>query len=109
MDLVNYITQEFPTSTIGPTLTKYGAKSQNRRRRHPHSVPCTRIQLQTGTIMVQHAPDLFCTPDELAHLLLNGGKDHDVQRDRGVKVVHLIRNPFNMAVSNYHYHARVPT
>ena len=46
--------------------------------------------------------------DQLAQLLLEGGRNH-TSYDRGVKVVHLVRNPFSMAVSNYHYHAQIPT
>ena len=108
MDLFDLITSEF--NGAGPNKTAYGNKSPVRRRRHKPNIPCARIQMKSGTISVQHAPDLFCSPEELARLLLDGGKEHkgdDV--DRGVKIVHLVRNPFNMAVSNYHYHARVPT
>jgi len=106
MDLVDFITGQFPGA--GPQLTRFGNKSPLKRRRHPPITPCARIHLQTGTIMVQHAPDLFCTPEELAHMLLEGGDDHQ-KRERGIKIIHLVRNPFNMAVSNYHYHAQIPT
>ena len=112
MDLVDFITKEFPHA--GPKLTEYGNTSPVRRRRHtPGKIPCARIYLQTGAIMVQHAPDFFCSPEQLKNILLEGGDGHGnngtLFNDRGVKVVHLVRNPFAMAVSNYHYHARVPT
>ena len=58
--------------------------------------------------LLYYRPDLFCTPEELAHILLEGGDGHK-NRERGVKIVHLVRNPFSMAVSNYHYHAQLPT
>ena len=106
-DLVDYIKYEFPD--VGPRITEYGNKSPLKRRRHPPVTPCSRIHLRTGTISVQHAPDLFCDPSDLAHILLEGGFQHSAERDRGVKVVHLVRDPYEMAVSNYHYHNQDPT
>lgn len=55
------------------------------------------------------SPDLFCTPDELVKIILNSGEKGKTEYDRGVKIIHLVRNPFSMAVSNYKYHARIPT
>jgi len=122
-DLVTYLQTHFPNT--GPGLTEHGNKSSVKRRRHPPKTPCARVHTLPGTISVQHAPDLFCTPEELAHMVMEGGAgrrsaaaaaataaaDHVGQNstDRGVKIVHLVRNPFEMAVSNYLYHARVPT
>lgn len=51
---------------------------------------------------------MFCTPEELAHMLLMGGRGHS-DDDRGVKIVHFVRNPFAMSISNYLYHAQLPT
>lgn len=114
MDLVDYLANEF--RDVGPQLTEFGNKSPVKRRRHPPNVPCARIgkYMETGSIIVQHAPDLFCTPEELLDMLLGHNRDNNGERrrlrlDRGVKVVHLVRDPFQMAVSNYHYHARLPT
>lgn len=114
MDLVDYLVNEF--HDVGPHLTEFGNKSPVKRRRHPPNVPCARIgkYMETGSILVQHAPDLFCTPTELLDMLLgherdNGERKRQLQLDRGVKVIHLVRNPFQMAVSNYHYHAQLPT
>ena len=67
------------------------------------------VCVKSHNIVGMCSPDLFCTPEELAHLLLDGGRGHVAERDRGVKIVHLVRNPFVMAVSNYHYHAQIPT
>ena len=113
MDLVDYLVNEF--HDVGPHLTEFGNKSPVKRRRHPPNVPCARIgkYMETGSIIVQHAPDLFCTPEELLDMLLGQNRDNGERRqlrlDRGVKVVHLVRDPFQMAVSNYHYHAQLPT
>ena len=54
----------------GPSLTEYGNHSPLKHRRHPPKTPCARIHLESGTILIQHAPDLFCTPEELAQMLL---------------------------------------
>lgn len=67
------------------------------------------VQIKWHLPMGIYSPDLFCTPEELAHLLLESGDGHYAKHDRGVKIIHLVRNPFAMAVSNYHYHAQIPT
>ena len=108
MDLVDYIVNKFPD--VGPSITEFGNKSPVKRRRHPANILCTRIgkHMHTGTITVQHAPDLFCTPEELLDILLESGTGR-TGYDTGVTVIHLVRNPFSMAVSNYHYHAQIPS
>jgi len=116
-DLVNLIIDEFPPP-IGPNITAKGVKSLVRRRMHTRTHLCSRLYLQPGTIAVQHAPDFFCSAEKLAKILLeegdarnknnNNNSDLMNKNDRGVKIVHLVRNPFNMAVSNYHYHAKKP-
>lgn len=107
MDLVDMVSAEF-SSEYGIRLGETGNKSPLTRRHHPSINPCSRFKLQTGTIGVQHAPDLFCNPENLSRILMEGGHNH-TSYDRGVKVVHLVRDPFNIATSNYRYHARMPT
>ena len=107
MDLVDMVSAEF-SSEYGIRLGESGNKSPLTRRHHPSINPCARFKLQTGTIGVQHAPDLFCNPENLSKILMEGGHNH-TSYDRGVKVVHLVRDPFNIAISNYRYHARMPT
>lgn len=109
-DLVNLLLTEFPPP-IGPNITKKGVKSLVRRRMHTPAHLCSRLYLQPGTIAVQHAPDFFCSPERLVNVLLNEGdhrKNNQYINDKGVKIIHLVRNPFTMAVSNYHYHAKYP-
>eukprot|EP00985_Skeletonema_marinoi_P002346 scaffold978_cov134-Skeletonema_marinoi.AAC.13 len=116
-DLVKLLIDEFPTP-IGPNITAKGVKSLVRRRMHTPVHLCSRLYLQPGTVAVQHAPDLFCNAEKLAKILLEEGghrknkdsNNNNVQssKDLGVKIVHLVRNPFSMAVSNYHYHAKNP-
>lgn len=86
-----------------------------RPRQHPSSGEgCTRIELPPGKIVVQEAPHLFCDTNSLAEMLLtNRGRFHreGEQRipKRGVKILHLVRDPFSMAISNYNYHSQDPT
>jgi hypothetical protein len=107
--LVNLITNEFP-SPIGPNITAKGVKSLVRRRTHTPAHLCSRLYFQSGSIAVQHAPDFFCTAERLAQMLLEerDKSNNNNNNDRGVKIVHLVRNPFTMAISNYHYHAKRP-
>lgn len=58
--------------------------------------------LQRGVINVQESPDLYCHVEELANIL-HGNETI------GTKILHFVRNPYSMAVSNYYYHAQVPT
>ena len=109
-DLVNLLLTEFPPP-IGPNITNKGVKSLVRRRMHTPAHLCSRLYLQPGTVVVQHAPDFFCSPERLVKVLLDEGdhrKNHHYINDKGVKIIHLVRNPFTMAVSNYHYHAKLP-
>ena len=86
-----------------------------RPRQHPSSAQgCTHIELPPGKIVVQEAPHFFCDTNNLAEMLLaNKGRFHreGEQRipKRGIKILHLVRDPFSMAVSNYNYHSQDPT
>ena len=102
MDLIDYMTNEFPN---GPKLTKFKNKSIVRRRNLPKNTRCAKIRLVSGTVAVQHAPDFYCSPENLARMLLEAGDGRE-PFDKGTKIIHLVRNPFSMAVSNYHYHAQ---
>ena len=86
-----------------------------RPRQHPSSGEgCTHIELPPGKIVVQEAPHFFCDTNSLAEMLLtNRGRFHreGEQRipKRGIKILHLVRDPFSMAISNYNYHSQDPT
>lgn len=59
------------------------------------------FELQMGKMYVQESPDLFCSDsDILSSINLSKG---------GTKIIHLVRNPFDMAISNYLYHAQIPS
>ncbi len=78
MDLIKFIANEFPSIK----LTEKKDKSIVRRRFLPGNSRCARIHLKSGAIAVQHAPDLYCSPENLAKILLEGGK-HRKQFDKG--------------------------
>ena len=58
--------------------------------------------LRDGTMYVQESPDLFCSDDDLLEGLT---KSHD----GGTKIIHFVRNPYEMVLSNYFYHSQDPT
>ncbi|KAL7530550.1 hypothetical protein ACHAWF_003430 [Thalassiosira exigua] len=69
---------------------------------------CGESSLAPGSITVVGAPELGrCKRDQLARTLLN---DPDPSREkRGVKIIHLVRDPYRWALSNYFFHAQDPT
>lgn len=50
---------------------------------------------------VQESPDLFCS-DEAILEAMNASKG-------GTKIIHFVRNSFDMAMSNYFYHSQDPS
>ena len=74
---------------------------------------CPSLKFQEG-IFVLSAPNFFCNEKALAELLLSGRDTSFLKKNRnrvrrGLKIIHLVRNPFSLAVSNYNYHAQQPT
>jgi len=68
---------------------------------------CTKLALRPGTVTVVDAPEFHCSTDELRRMFMSNPPPH-VRPKYGVKVVHLVRNPFKMAASNYRYHSLDP-
>ena len=70
------------------------------------TVRCSKLSLIPGSVTVIEAPEFHCNREKLANLLM-----HNQSRKKkwGVKLIHLVRNPFSMAVSNYLYHRQDPT
>lgn len=68
---------------------------------------CSELSFGPGTITIIEAPEFHCTGGELANILMNNPNPKKTKW--GIKIIHLVRNPFSMAVSNYHYHSQDPT
>ncbi|EJK48989.1 hypothetical protein THAOC_32173 [Thalassiosira oceanica] len=79
----------------------------NARDEFSRKTKCTKLNLEPGTVVVLEAPEFHCGREVLKHLIM----DHrNIRKQKwGVKLIHLVRNPFSMAVSNYHYHRQVDT
>mmetsp|Transcript_12385 Transcript_12385/g.29246 ORF Transcript_12385/g.29246 Transcript_12385/m.29246 type:complete len:668 (+) Transcript_12385:2162-4165(+) len=77
-----------------------------RARSHSPITKChPKFQLSAGAIHLQEAPDFFCSDSEVLDSMLDKSK----QGKKTTKIVHFIRNPFSMVLSNYFYHAQSPT
>mmetsp|Transcript_4037 Transcript_4037/g.9080 ORF Transcript_4037/g.9080 Transcript_4037/m.9080 type:complete len:418 (+) Transcript_4037:198-1451(+) len=101
--LVNYL-QKNLAFHFGSRLTK-GERVVPRRDFNAYT-KCTNLSLKPGTVTIIDAPQFHCKVDELRHLFMNNPEP--THKKFGVKVIHLVRNPFSMAVSNYHYHSLDP-
>jgi len=74
-----------------------------RPRTHDSDTNCpSNFTLVSSTIYLQEAPDMYCNESFLAKSMMMGGSTK-------VKVVHFVRNPFDMALSNYYYHSQENT
>ena len=65
------------------------------------------FNMSGGTMYIQEAPDLYCNISTLAKLLMTKELP-GAEPFGGTKIVHFVRNPFDMALSNYYYHAQQP-
>jgi hypothetical protein len=83
------------------------AENKFGKRKHNRRTLCPNMFLTAGEIAVQAAPNFFCDAETFAEMLLR--RTRDGRPKRGIKILHLVRNPFDMAVSNYNYHAQYPT
>ena len=108
---LSYSLQELILSNFPGLERENGA----RPRQHPSSGQgCAHIELPPGKVVVQEAPHFFCDTNSLSDMLLaNRGRFHRESEHRipkrGIKILHLVRDPFSMAVSNYNYHSQDPT
>ena len=79
------------------------ARSAYQVRNHCSESQCPRdFGLRIGTMYIQESPDFYCSLSEISSSMISG-------REGGTKIVHFVRNPFDMAVSNYFYHSQDPT
>mmetsp|Transcript_24826 Transcript_24826/g.49474 ORF Transcript_24826/g.49474 Transcript_24826/m.49474 type:complete len:518 (-) Transcript_24826:75-1628(-) len=97
-------------------------------RRHDRKTNCpTGFSLEKSAIYLQESPDFFCSDEDLTNKLLGILPDGEILKmketvaddnllhnkledeTKGTKIIHLVRNPFDMALSNYFYHSQDPT
>jgi len=100
--LGNWIQSAFPQRQhLGATNCPAGPLSKRGKGKPIHTTRGTKFQLQSSTIHIQESPDLFCSVDDLL--------DAMSLAKAGTKIIHLIRNPFEMTLSNFFYHSQTPT
>jgi len=99
-------TNDIHNSTIFRIPEKNWGSIQ-RPRQFNFSTKCQdTYHLEGGLIHVQESPDLFCNVDALVDILLN---EDDIRTSRETRIIHFVRNPYSMALSNYFYHSQDPT
>lgn len=73
------------------------------RRHHDQYTKCPKdVDMRRSMIYVQVSPNFFCDIKTLAVELLSHKKKTKI------KIIHLVRNPFSMAISNFNYHSAYP-
>jgi hypothetical protein len=94
------------TSTIFHIPEKnWGSIQQPRKFNHTTKCP-ENFRLEGGYINVQESPDLYCNVEALVDVLLNVD---DIKATQETRIIHFVRNPYSMALSNYFYHTQDPT
>lgn len=97
---------------INSNLNQFGGRPLKRMHVQPRGdfnskTKCSDMSFAPGTITVIGGPQFHCTTEQLRDILLS--HPDPKQPKWGVKIIHLVRNPFTMAVSNYLYHSQDPT
>jgi hypothetical protein len=108
--LNQYISDERLPSSLNFTIPQdksWGSIQQPRKFGETHCPDYFR--LNRGVINVQESPDFYCSVDEMAKILLDDQYGNETHSREGTKIVHFVRNPYSMVLSNYYYHAQVPT
>ena len=57
------------------------------------------MRIHSGRLYLQESPDLFCSVKELKKTI----------KAPKAKIIHFVRNPFDMLLSNYKYHSQDPS
>ncbi|KAL7544552.1 hypothetical protein ACHAWF_007932 [Thalassiosira exigua] len=72
----------------------------NPRSQFNAETKCTDLNFERSTVTILESPEFHCNMQKLRSLFM----DHDDKRQEkwGVKVIHLVRNPFSIIVSNYY-------
>lgn len=102
--------------------TKHDEKGKKRKRirgikkrTHDMNTECPRGHYPCGYALILTSPDFFCSNDVLDEVLEPTGpnpyrmKMNAQKIAYGTKIIHMVRDPFEMALSNYFYHSQSPT
>lgn len=107
--LRSHAVEHFATPSRQPETFRIPEKSWGSiqlPRHHEEGTNCPGVfRLEGGTINVQESPDFYCDVEEMARVLLD---EDEVAKTRGTKIVHFVRDPLSMALSNYYYHSQDP-
>jgi hypothetical protein len=92
--------ERFAFDTIGGWTKSAFAPRRHFSETHcPRGYRSTPFQIKRGQLYLQESPDFFCDVKELETSILA----------RKAKIIHFVRNPFDMVMSNYLYHSQKPT
>ena len=95
--------RDFITNSTEIDIKHNGEENAFARRHHDQYTKCPKdVDMRRSMIYVQVSPNFFCDIQTLAVELLSHKKKTKI------KIIHLVRNPFSMAISNFNYHAAYP-
>jgi len=89
---------------VGGNLTLIDVDRHDYVRTAGMDTGCTQFNLEQGQVAILEQPEFHCSSARLKKIFM---EHRDGSREKwGVKLIHLTRNPFNMAVSNYCRHVQ---
>ena len=94
---------------VGGNLTFVDVDRHDYVRTNGMDTGCTQFNLEQGNVAILDGPEFHCSSKRLKKILM---EHRDLSREKwGVKMIHLARNPFKMAVSNYcrHVQEKIPS
>mmetsp|Transcript_21144 Transcript_21144/g.43665 ORF Transcript_21144/g.43665 Transcript_21144/m.43665 type:complete len:539 (-) Transcript_21144:77-1693(-) len=102
----------------GSTSRKIFGVPYKYKREHDKETKCPKFgRIFPGMVSVVTAPNLFCPSEKIRQILMQSRSNTTRARiirgtprlHRGFKIIHMVRNPYDMAISNYFYHSQVPS
>lgn len=94
------ITKKIKSAVSSLTSIRRGERVYLRTSRYNDSSDCPSARLRPHQLYIYSNPSLFCDATSLVDTLSAHAR---------VKILHFVRNPFSLAVSNYLYHRQDPT
>ena len=101
--LGNWVNSAFPQRRhLGTTNCPPSPNAPRRKRKMDIKLHEYKFHLKSGTIYIQESPDLYCNDEQLLDAMSTSGNG-------GTKIIHFVRNPYDMTLSNFFYHSQDPT